>query len=58
MDLNEKALSFSFRDEDFLNHYIEGWYSKGYLDIPEDVLEGAEGEEGQEELYLAVHGAL
>ena len=43
------AYGQDIRDEDFLNHYFEGWYSKGYLDIPEDVLEGAEGEEGQED---------
>lgn len=37
------------RDNDFLNHYIEGWYKKGYLEEPPpEEEEGEEGEEGQE----------
>lgn len=36
------AYGQDIRDDDFLNHYFEGWYSKGYLDIPEEELEGNE----------------
>jgi len=35
------------RDPDFLNHFMEGWYKKGYLEEPEP--EEEEGEEGREE---------
>ena len=38
------AYGADIRDSEFLNHYFEGWYSKGYLDIPEEVLEEGEGE--------------
>lgn len=42
------AYGQDIRDDDFLNHYFEGWYSKGYLDIPEEVLEGTEGESNED----------
>ena len=38
------------KDPDFLNHYFEGWYKKGYLEEPteEETEEGEESADGEE----------
>jgi hypothetical protein len=42
------AYGSDMKDNDFLNHYIEGWYKNGYLEEPPPEEEGEEGEEGEE----------
>lgn len=42
------AYGSDVKDNDFLNHYIEGWYKNGYLEEPPPEEEGEEGEEGEE----------
>ena len=34
---------------DFLNHFFQGWYKNGYLEIPEEDETGEDGEEAGEE---------
>ncbi len=37
------------KDPDFLNHFFQGWYKNGYLEIPEEDETGEDGEEAGEE---------